>query len=137
MKINETARKLIFAALIGCMAFSNMVYAQNTSVCSVESVDAIYLLDADITINKDSGEVNVRVTTSACTSVDYIYHDVSVYKNGVRISWERYDAFNKDELITNIRVAAQSGDYFEVLVDHYTDHLGCLEVMYTSANLTY
>ncbi len=135
--MKKIIKNLIFMALMGCMAFSTVVYAQTLNVCGIKIIDSVYLFEGYVEISKVSGGVNIDIDTTAYTDVEHIYHDVTVYKNGVWISSERYEGWNRDELNTNIRLAAKSGDYIDVYVDHYTDNLGYLEVMHSSENLTY
>ena len=145
MKIKKILKKVMLSTLIGCMTFSNIVYAQPTVQNAIRYQISqggvvpysMYLLSANIVCNRGNGAASIDVTTKAFTSVEHIYHDVTIYKNGVWVSSERYEDWGKNKLMTNISVSAQTGDYIEIYSDHYTDHLGYLEMTSTSKTFTY
>ena len=119
------------------MAFSTIAYAEAPAENGARTMDAMYLLGGSIDMIRRNGELNVLVTTSANTYADYVYHDIAVYKNGVRISWDRYYKYNVLDNITSLSFSAQTGDRFEVVVDHYVEHMGVYETRSSSHSMIY
>lgn len=140
-------KNLIVGVMVGCLLSAGTAYAAETidaptgtaaiSGNSARSIQSKYMYSGELAFAERSGQVVVMVNTSAFTKIDHIYHDVTIYKNGTWVSSDRYEGWNKIELNTNINVPASSGDVFDVYVDHYTDHNGCVEVLHSHDMYTY
>ncbi len=92
-----------------------------------------YLKAGTISFTPATSTMYVNVSTRAFIKVDHIYHDVTIFKNGVLYSSGRYDDYGTNSLSTTIKVDAKSGDYIDVYVDHYTAHGGVVESKSTSS----
>lgn len=98
---------------------------------------SLYFMSGTIVFSRYNGNATVTVNTSAVQKIDHIYHDVTIYKNGVWYSSDRYENWGKQSLNTTIYVPAETGDYIDVYVDHYTEHGGYTEVGHSSKAFTY
>ena len=88
----------------------------------------MYYIGNSIEMARPTGYARIYLATMAVTTINHIYHDVTIYKNGaLYMSNQRYSDWNCFRLDTTINVPAKSGDYIEVYLDSYTDHNGCLE----------
>ncbi len=140
-------KNLIVGVMVGCLLSAGTAYAAETidvptgtatiSGDSARSIQSKYMRSGGLSFSRTSSQVYINVSTKAYTKVDHIYHDVTVYKNGTWVSSDRYEDWNKVDLYTTIEVSASSGDVFDVYVDHYTDHEGCVEVMHSHEMYTY
>lgn len=141
MKKQNLGKIITVGVLTGCLLAAGSVYADNTSKFDVPDVGiqvyqngtpvpySMYFRSGKLSVFPSNGAMAVNVTTNASRFVDHIYHDVTIYKNGVWQSSNRYEDWNRVELNTYLTVPAQSGDYIDVYVDHYTDHNGYLETI--------
>lgn len=137
----------VLGLLAGSIAFSVSAYADElngiepkTNVFSSNGSIvpySKYLQAGYINVLRRTGKVEIEITTSAFGSVSHIYHDVTIYRNGVWVSSDRYENWNRVELVTPINVTASSGDYIDVYADHYVQNNGITEVMHSHKSLTY
>lgn len=139
MKKQKLSKAIIAGILSGCLMTNGAVLAdENTEVqipeCNVQVFEngevapySMYLRSSSLDVGPSNGVMAVIVTTKAFQAVNHIYHDVTIFKNGIWQSSERYENRGKVQLTTYIKVPAQSGDTVTVYVDHYTEHNGCVE----------
>lgn len=92
-----------------------------------------YFSSGSTTMAPSGNVMVVKIKTKAFQDVDHIYHDVTIFKNGVLYSSGRYDDYGTNSLSTTIKVDAKSGDYIDVYADHYTAHGGVVESKSTSS----
>lgn len=150
MKRLTNVKKIIVCGVISCLTLSSVALAkepvdnqisldplQNTQDEIIITPYSMYMRSSSVNFKRLSNQLNITVTTKAFAYIDHIYHDVTIYKNGYWHSSERYENWGELQLLTPIRVSAQSGDYFEIYVDHYTDHDGYLESMHSVENFIY
>ncbi len=141
--MNKNLSKKVTAAVLSCCLIVPMgaayaaepatVMADDTMLTAGEIVPySKYFRTGTISLSKSTNTMYVEVSTKAFQKVDHIYHDVTVFKNGVLYSSGRYDDYNAATLSTTIKVNAVSGDYIDVYVDHYTAHSGVVESKSTS-----
>lgn len=141
--MNKNLSKKVTAAVLGCClivpvgaayaADPSTVTADDTVMTAGEIVPfSKYFHSGSIAFTPSSNTMIVTVKTRALQNVNHIYHDVTVFKNGVLYSSGRYDDYNTSTLTTRIKVDAVSGDYIDVYVDHYTAHGGVVESKSTS-----
>lgn len=143
--MHKTTRALAAGILTGCLLTTGTVWgAEPSGVQRIQvlkggdiSPYSTYFRAGTITLSAASGVMSVNVTTKAMQTVNHIYHDVTIYKNGSWYSSKRYENWGKAELKTLIDVPAQSGDTVEVYVDHYTEHGGVTESTSTSKTKSY
>lgn len=123
-------KSLLMVCIIFTLAVSGTVFASPVNAEAVET-DAtprtMYYYSGSLGFAKGNGYVLVDVSTSAITYIDSIYHDVTIYKNGVKYLSQRYSGTNCQTLSTSIKVPAVGGDVIEVYVNHYTSHNGIVE----------
>lgn len=139
MKRQKLIKTVVAGVVSGCLMTTGIVFAEeNTGVqnskCTVQVFEngaltpySMYFRSCSLDVGPANGVMAVNVTTKAFQAVNHIYHDVTIYKNGVWQSSERYENWGKVQLLSYIKVPAQSGDYIDVYVDHYTEHNGCVE----------
>ena len=139
MKKQKLSTVIVTGVILGCLMTTGTVFADENAEmyipeCSVQVFEngepvpySMYFRSCSLNVFPSNGVMAVNVTTKAFQPIDHIYHDVTIYKNGVWQSSDRYENWGKVELNSYIKVSAQSGDYIEVYVDHYTDHGGCVE----------
>ena len=136
-------KNLIVGVMVGCLLSAGTAYAAETidaptgtatiSGNSARSIQSKYISYGRIVFTSST----INVTTRAFTKIDHVYHDVTIYKNGSWVSSDRYEAWNTTGFTTPISINASSGDTFDVYVDHYTDHEGCVEVLSSHEMYTY
>lgn len=139
MRKRKWSKVLLAGVISGCLITTGIAFASenaetNIPECNVRIFEngelapySMYFRSCSLDVYPSNGVMAVDVTTKASRPVDHIYHDVTIYKNGVWQSSNRYENWGKVELKTFINVSAQSGDTIEVYVDHYTDHGGYVE----------
>lgn len=137
----------VLGLLAGSIAFSASAYASElngieskTNVFSSNGSIAPYSVNirsANVTLIRVSSGLSLKVDTKAFSTSEHIYHDVTIYRNGVWVSSDRYENWNRVELVTPINVAVSSGDYIDVYADHYVQNNGITEVMHSHKSLTY
>lgn len=137
----------VLGLLAGSIAFSVSAYSAElngiepkTNVFSSNGSIAPYSVNirsANVTLIRVSSGLSLKVDTKAFSTSEHIYHDVTIYRNGVWVSSDRYENWNRVELVTPINVAASSGDYIDVYADHYVQNNGITEVMHSHKSLTY
>lgn len=88
---------------------------------SQDSVNTINFYAGNINFFHENGYITVDVSTEAFTLANSIWHDVTIYRNGVWVMSQTYRDWNTDYLDTMINVSAQNGDRIEVYVDHHVD----------------
>lgn len=141
--MNKNLSKKVTAAVLSCCLIVPMSAVYAAEPATVTADDTVmtasgivpfskYLKSSTVSLNKSTTTMYVEVSTKAFQKVDHIYHDVTVFKNGVLYSSGRYDDYNAASLSTTIKVDAVSGDYIDVYVDHYTAHGGVVESKSTS-----
>lgn len=141
--MNKNLSKKVTAAVLGCCLIVPMGAAYAAEPSTVTADDTVmtageivpyskYFHSGSISLTPTTGTMIVTVKTRALQKVDHIYHDVTVFKNGVLYSSGRYDDYHAASLSTTIKVDAVSGDYIDVYVDHYTAHGGVVESKSTS-----
>ncbi|MDO5397270.1 MAG: hypothetical protein Q4G33_05005 [bacterium] len=146
----KVTKKLLIGALICCNLLSNMAFATDQTARDVYSYPVInvtdnegitpytmYFVSSNITIYRALKTAEIYVNTEASRKIDHIYQDITIYKNHNWVSSERYHKYNTQELLTTISVSAQTGDYIEVYVDHYTEHQGTVETRHKSQVITF
>lgn len=142
--MNKNLSKKVTAAVLSCCLIVPMGAAYAAEPATVTANDTVmtggeivpfskYFNSGSIAFTPSSGTMTVTVRTRANQNVNHIYHDVTVFKNGVLYSSGRYDDYNTSTLTTRIKVDAVSGDYIDVYVDHYTAHSGVVESKSTSS----
>lgn len=139
MKKQKLSKVIATGVILGCLMTTGTVFADesteaNIPECEVQVFEngaptpySMYFRSCSLNVFPSNGVMAVNVTTKAFQAVNHIYHDVTIYKNGVWQSSDRYENWGKVQLASYIKVSAQSGDYIEVYVDHYTEHNGCVE----------
>lgn len=144
MKKQKLGKAVAVGLISGCLMATGIAFAdENTEAqiheCNVQVFEngeavpySMYLYSSSLNVFPFNGVMAVNVKTKAFRAVDHIYHDVTIYKNGVWQSSDRYENWGKVQLISNIEVSAQSGDTVEVYVDHYTEHNGYVESAHSS-----
>lgn len=147
MNIKKNMIKRFIAVLIlSCVSVSYTSMAEdiknnaifNNSVTNeIVHMRTNYLKDGEVVISRSTNNVNVKIKTNAFTNVSCIYHDVTIFKNGVKYSSGRYNDWNKDTLESIIPVSAVSGDYIDVYADHYVQHNGITEVSHSHESMYY
>lgn len=103
----------------------------------VQTINTKYMLSASVNFQDLSNQQKITIETSAFVSIDKIYHEVTVYKNGELITDQTYEDYNTADLKTNLYYSAQSGDSFAVYVNHYTLQGGYLESAYSEEYHTF
>ena len=113
------------AASLLCGATCFAAEAQTAEPAAVpaaqDSVNTINFYAGSIDFTSQPGYMNVVVSTEAFTRANSIWHDVTIYINGVWYMSQTYRDWNTDYLSTYIDVPAQNGDRIEVYVDHHVD----------------
>lgn len=144
MKKQKLCKAIVAETVSACLitmgvAFASEISDTNIFDNSIQVFDngvavpySMYFRSCSLDVGPANGVMAVNVTTKAFRAIDHIYHDVTIYKNGVWQSSDRYENWGKIQLISNIKISAQSGDYIEVYVDHYTDHGGYVESAHSS-----
>ncbi len=144
MKKQKLSKVIVIGAIVGGLMTTGIAFASENSNASIPDSNiqvfnngvavpySMYFRSCSLDVGPANGVMAVNVTTKASRAVSHIYHDVTIYKNGVWQSSDRYEGWNKIELNSYIKVSAQSGDYIDVYVDHYTDHNGYLESAHSS-----
>lgn len=139
MEKQKLSKAVVAGVISGCLMTTGVVFADEyTGIkipeCSVQVFEngeptpySMYFRSCSLDVGPSNGVMAVNVTTKAFQPIDHIYHDVTIYKNGVWQSSDRYENWGKVQLASYIKVSAQSGDYIDVYVDHYTEHNGCVE----------
>ena len=139
MKKQKLGKVLVAGVVSVCLMTTGVTFASDNSNASIPSNNihifdngvavpySMYFRSCSLDVYPSNGVMAVNVKTKAFQAVNYIYHDVTIYKNGVWQSSDRYENWGKVELNSYIKVSAQSGDYIDVYVDHYTEHNGCVE----------
>lgn len=137
MKRQKLIETVVAGVVSGCLMTTGIVFAEENTEnpnCTVQVFEngeltpySMYFRSYSLDVGPANGVMAVNVTTKAFQAVNHIYHDVTIYKNGVWQSSERYENWGKVQLLSYIKVPAQSGDYIDVYVDHYTEHNGCVE----------
>ncbi len=139
--MSKSIKKISILLMLICIILSCMVVPANAALPDNDIVSPMssYLKTGLITITKSSGYAVVEITTIAFASVANIYHDVSIFVNGVKYTSgsRRYSKTNSNNLKTSISVPASSGDYIDVYADHYTSHNNITEVKHSNVNYTY
>lgn len=135
---------LIAAILIMALSMTTGGFAANEAEAESEIVAdtgvepySYYMRDKGISFSIMSGRVDVNFFTYANQSVEHIYHDVTIYKNGIWQLSNRYENWGVTTLQTTIPVYALSGDYIDVYADHYVEHYGITEGYSSSNNMYY
>ena len=132
--------------LIGCTAITNAAYAApKTDISAKQTVtqnDASIMRskvfkNGSIVFTRATGNVTVNVSTSAYNKSDYVYHDITIFVNGVRYLSDRYDKYNTVTLKTSINVPVKDGDYVDVYADHYTQDGSTVESSSSHKSITY
>ncbi len=142
--MNKNLSKKVTAAVLSCCLIVPMGAVYAAEPATVTADDTVmtageivpyskYFHSGSISLTPSGSTMIVNVKTRALQKVDHIYHDVTVFKNGVLYSSGRYDDYNTSSLTTRIKVDAVSGDYIDVYVDHYTAHSGVVESKSTSS----
>lgn len=144
MKKQKLSKVIVAGVISCCLMMTGIAFAdENTEMhipeCGIQVFEngeptpySMYFRSCSLDVFPANGVMAVNVTTKAFQPIDHIYHDVTIYKNGVWQSSNRYENWGKVELNSYIKVSAQSGDYIDVYVDHYTDHGGCVEFAHSS-----
>lgn len=144
MKKQKLGKVIAAGVISGCLMTTGIAFASESSNANIPDSNiqvfdngvavpySMYFRSASLDVGPANGVMAVNVATKASRAVDHIYHDVTIYKNGVWQSSDRYENWGKVELNSYIKVSAQSGDYIDVYVDHYTDHGGCVESAHSS-----
>lgn len=127
-QMKKMARGILCGALAAsllCGATCFAAEAQTADPAAVpaaqDSVNTINFYAGNINLIPESGYMAVYVSTEAFVRANSIWHDVTIYKNGVWYMSQTYRDWNTDYLETLINVPAQSGDRIEVYVDHHVD----------------
>lgn len=147
MNIKKNMIKRFIAVLIlSCVSVSYTSMAEdiknnaifNNSVTNeIVPMRTNYLKDGKIIFSRSENTVNVSVKTNATTIVSHLYHDVTIFKNGVKYSSGRYNDWNKKIFESIIPVSAVSGDYIDVYADHYVQHNGTIDVGHSHESMYY
>lgn len=144
MKTQKLNKVIVTGVILGCLTTTGFVHADENadmyvSECNIQvfensepALQSMYFRSFSLDVFPSNGVMAVNVTTKAFQAIDHIYHDVTIYKNGVWQSSDRYENWGKVQLASYIKVSAQSGDYIEVYVEHYTEHNGCVESAHSS-----
>lgn len=144
MKKQKIGKAVAAGMIAGCLMTTGIAFADENAEtqipeCNVQVFEngepvpySMYFRSGTLDVFPSNGVMAVSVTTKAFRVVDHIYHDVTIYKNGVWQSSDRYQNWGKVQLVSYISVNAQDGDYIDVYVDHYTDHDGCVESAHSS-----
>ena len=139
-------KRFIAVLILSCVTVSYTSMAEdiknnaifNNSVTNeIVPMRTNYLRDGSILISRSGGVANAKIKTIATIKVSYIYHDVTIFKNGVKYSSGRYNDWNKDTLESIIPVSAVSGDYIDIYADHYVQHNGITEVSHSHESMYY
>ena len=104
-----------------CFAAEAQTAEPAAVAASQDSVNTINFYAGSINFNSQPGYMNVYVTTEAFTNANKIWHDITIYRNGVWVMSQTYTDWNTYFLETSIDVPAQNGDRIEVYVDHHVD----------------
>lgn len=142
----KLTKGIAIIAAAGTLFGSSAVYAENAE--NVNSIDirfsngeivpfSKYLDTGTTKITKENGCFKVTVDTVASVVATRIYHDVTIYKNGVLYSSKRYQDWNVVRLLTPITVPASSGDTISVSTKHYVIYNGTTESKTSSNSSTY
>lgn len=149
MKRKKVVKILTVGVVVGSLLTSNTVWAAENSDTSDLLCNANWLVDDElrpyssylhsgsISFSTSAGTIVVNVVTKAYQSINHIYHDITIYKNGSWYSSDRYEEWSVSKLNTHIDVPVQSGDTVEVYVDHYAEHGGVTESTSTSKTKSY
>ena len=113
--------------IICSIAVSGTVFADTNTDDNTVTPYSMYYLSGSLGFSAGNNSVAVIVSTSAFTVADKIYHDVTIYKNGILYSSKIYSDTKCQTLSTQIDVPVTSGDVVVVYVDHYTYHNGVTE----------
>lgn len=127
-QMKKMARGILCGALAAsllCGATCFAAEAQTAEPAAVpaaqDSVNTINFYAGNINLIPMSGYMAVDVSTEAFTRANSIWHDVTIYRNGVWYMSQTYRDWNTSYLSTTINVPAQYGDRIEVYVDHHVD----------------
>ncbi len=137
------SKRVLCTLLLVCAMFNPTTFADedvnNSSTCNNSDIMplTLYFNFGNLKLDKKSGSISVKVDTYAYSSVDHIYHDITIYKNGILYSYDRYEDWNIDTLNTVLSVPASSGDIIDVEVTHYTSHNGITEKDYSISGMAY
>lgn len=146
MNKTKVLKKVMAGVLIGCTAITNAAYAApKTDISAKQTVtqnDASIMRskvfkNGSIVFTRATGNVTVNVSTSAYNKSDYVYHDITIFVNGVRYLSDRYDKYNTVTLKTSINVPVKDGDYVDVYADHYTQDGSTVESSSSHKSITY
>lgn len=126
--MKKILKTLLIFGIICSLAVSGTAFADaKAGVDETAAPYSMYYLSGSLGFSEGSNHVSVLVSTSAFTYVDKIYHDVTIYKNGILYSSQRYSDTECQSFSTQINVPVVSGDIVTVYVDHYTSHNGITE----------
>ena len=142
----KLTKGIAIIAAAGTLFGSSAVYAENAE--NVNSIDIRFSSDEIVPysnyiktgvtqISRGNGCFSVSVETTASLTATRIYHDVTIYKNGVLYSSKRYQDWNISSLYTPISVPASSGDPISVSTKHYVIYNGTTESKTSSKSLKY
>lgn len=139
MKKQKLCKTLVAGAISVCLMTTSLGYAYGNENMNVPQTGiqvfengeptphSMYFHSCSLDVFPSNGVMAVNITTKASRHVDRIYHDVTIYKNGIWLSSNRYENQGQVQLASYLSVSAQPGDYIDVYVDHYTEHGGYVE----------
>lgn len=146
MNKTKVLKKVMAGVLIGCTAITNAAYAapktdipakQSATQNDVSIMRSKVFKNGSITLGKSTGKVTVNVSTTAFYDTEHIYHDITIFVNGVRYLSDRYDKYNSRTFKTTINVPVKDGDYVDVYADHYAQDGSTVESSSSHKSITY
>lgn len=146
MNKTKVLKKVMAGVLIGCTAITNAAYAapktdisakQSATQNDVSIMRSKILQRGTLSLIKGTNKVSINITTYSYSTCDHLYHDVTIFVNGVRYLSDRYDKYNIDTLKTSINVPVKDGDYVDVYADHYAQDGSTVESSSSHKSITY
>lgn len=127
-QMKKMARGILCGALAASLLCGATCFAAEAQIAdpaavpaAQDSVNTINFYAGNINFFHENGYITVNVSTEAFTWANKIWHDVTIYRNGVWVMSQTYTDWNTYFLETFIDVPAQNGDRIEVYVDHHVD----------------
>ena len=117
--MNKSFKSVLAVVLVVCLLSSTPIFA----AAPVEGAkpDMSILAGGEVITYSGDGQISIYVSTKALTTVDKVYHKITVNKNdGINLMYKKeYAAYDTMLVSTYLDFSAKEGDIFEVIVDHY------------------
>lgn len=123
MTLKKGVMRFVTILMACCLALCNVgAFASSANVSTELDVARTYNFSAGYTLMTPwNGNMQIEVYTEAFEPANHIWHDITIYKNGVWYSSETFENWNSRTLQTIYNIPSQPGDIYQVYVDHHVD----------------